>query len=114
MHPEQRKVGRVPLLLVPGWFQGPRRLAWLENALVDAGWDRGHLLRMKFRDRVGSNEDHAEELRDALEELRSRSGSSRVGIAAHSMGGLAVRSLLLMLRWQMYFQSKALCVKAPN
>jgi len=47
-----------------------------------------------FHDRYGSNVEHAAEIGAAVGLLRKQAGSQGADIVAHSMGGLAVRSLL--------------------
>lgn len=49
---------------------------------------------MEFEDPVGSNLEHAQEVEAAVEALLARTGAAEVDIVAHSMGGLAVWTLL--------------------
>jgi triacylglycerol lipase len=51
-------------------------------------------LALDFVDPVGSNEDHANEIRDAIQALMDRTGAPQVDVVAHSMGGLALWVLL--------------------
>lgn len=90
-HPAQT---RVPVLLVPGWFDTERDLAALRIRLLSAGWSVEAVDALTFDEPTGSNEEHAEEISRAVEALRSRNGADRVDIVAHSMGGLATRSYL--------------------
>jgi pimeloyl-ACP methyl ester carboxylesterase len=78
-------------LLVPGWSDTSRALRRAESHLVEAGWPRTHVACVDFARRYGSNMEHAAEIEAALERLRERSGSRRVAVVAHSMGGLALR-----------------------
>ena len=84
----------VPVLLVPGWLRGARELAPLAERLSRDGWPTEWVHALEFEDPVGSNLDHAREIREAIEELRSTVGSGRVDVIAHSMGGLALWALL--------------------
>lgn len=85
---------RLPVLLVPGWFEESGDLAALEERLHRDGWGEGEVLALDFADPVGSNLAHAGEVKEAMEVLRARTGSPKVDIVAHSMGGLAVWVLL--------------------
>ena len=85
---------RSPVLLVPGWSDTSRVLRPCRDFLVAAGWP-GHAVRsLTFRDRRGSNLEHAAEIEAAAEELRTATGSPRIAVVAHSMGGLALRKYL--------------------
>ncbi len=85
---------RTPVLLVPGWGDGPSQLLDLHTRFVLSGWNEGTVRMMAFRDPVGSNLEHAEELARAIEDLRTATGAERVDVVAHSMGGLATRQYL--------------------
>lgn len=84
----------VPVLLVPGWKDRARRLHWLRDEFVRAGWPRSGVGLVDFRDRFGSNIEHAEEIAAAVEALRKHTSAERVDVVAHSMGGLALRYYL--------------------
>ncbi len=58
------------------------------------GWREAEVLALGFADSVGSNVEHANDVRHAVLALRARAGSHAVDIVAHSMGGLAVWSVL--------------------
>lgn len=81
----------VPVLLVPGWFDTGRDLAALRIRLVSAGWPADHVATVTFRERTGSNRLHAQEIDSVAQALLSATGSDRLDIVAHSMGGLATR-----------------------
>jgi triacylglycerol lipase len=85
---------RPATLLVPGYSDTARVLRHCRRFLLDAGWPESHVLALGFRNRYGSNLEHAAELGAAAEELRSRAGVARVAVVAHSMGGLALRHFL--------------------
>ena len=83
---------RRPVLLVPGWADVGERLAPLAHRLRTSGWDSTAVLTVNFDDPVGSNIDHADEIRQAVDSLLSLNREAdEVDIVAHSMGGLATR-----------------------
>ncbi len=84
----------LPVLLIPGWSKGSEDLMPLKERLLRDGWPEDWVLALDFRDPVGSNEVHAGEIRDALEALLDRTGTRQVDAVAHSMGGLALWTLL--------------------
>jgi triacylglycerol lipase len=86
--------GKVPVLLVPGWMANDATMGPLRERFIDAGWPPHWVGALAFQDPVGSNREHARELDQALEALRSRTGAERVDVVAHSMGGLATRVYL--------------------
>lgn len=87
----EASVARVPVLLVPGWSDGPEELEPLRRRFVRAGWPDAELMAVGFEDPVGSNVDHAREIAAAVDSLKLRTGSATVDVVAHSMGGLATR-----------------------
>jgi pimeloyl-ACP methyl ester carboxylesterase len=89
-----RGAKRVPVLLVPGWSDRPRVLGRLHARFIEAGWPHDAVTVVEFRDRYGSNVEHAAEVAAALDALLERCGGSVADIVAHSMGGLAVRHYL--------------------
>jgi triacylglycerol lipase len=86
--------GRPPVLLVPGWSDTARVLQPCRRFLVSEGWPAEHVDCLSFRDRFGSNVEHASEIADAALALRTRTAASRIAVVAHSMGGLALRQYL--------------------
>lgn len=83
-----------PTLLVPGWSDGARALLRARDFLLAAGWPPSHVACVDFRDRYGSNVEHAEEIAAAIEALARGAGEPAVAVVAHSMGGLALRRYL--------------------
>jgi triacylglycerol lipase len=81
-------------LLVPGWSDTARSLKRARDHLLAAGWPPAAVAVADFRDRYGSNAEHAEEIGEAVARLRQRTGARRVAVVAHSMGGLALRHYL--------------------
>jgi len=94
MGPGYRKAVQMPLILVPGWSDGPRALDPLRSRFLQAGWPETALTTVRFADRVGSNREHARELAQTVTDLRRATGAKRVGLIAHSMGGLAARMMM--------------------
>ncbi len=85
---------RTPVVLIPGWADDAGRVEPLGERLVESGWPSPSVLTLTFQDVVGSNDEHAAEVASAVARLRTLSGSEKVDIVAHSMGGLAVRRYL--------------------
>jgi triacylglycerol lipase len=81
-------------LLVPGFSDTPRVLRRCRRHLLEHGWPATHVEALGFRDRYGSNLEHAGEIAAAVEHLRQRAGVEHVAVVAHSMGGLALRRYL--------------------
>ena len=86
--------GLTPVLLVPGWGDTAADLFPLRERMRRAGWPGAHLSVLTFANSVGSNEEHAAEIDQAIARLLEHTGREQVDIVAHSMGGLAVRLLL--------------------
>lgn len=86
--------GHLPVLLVPGWSDHSRALRRIEAYLTARGWNPDQVRALEFRDRFGSNVEHAEEIASAASALASDNGREKIDVVAHSMGGLAVRYLL--------------------
>lgn len=84
----------VPVVLVPGWSDRATELAVFQSWLLAAGWSEAEVLPVDFRDPVGSNLEHAQEVAEAVRILRERTGAAEVDVVAFSMGGLAVRHFL--------------------
>lgn len=84
----------VPVLLVPGWSKGSEELIPLKERLMRDGWPEEWVHAMDFKDPVGSNEDHAREIRTSIGMLLDETGARQVDVVAHSMGGLALWVLL--------------------
>ena len=84
----------VPVLLVPGWSRGSEELVPLKERLIRDGWPEAWVRALDFKDPVGSNQDHAREIRVAIEALLDETGARQVDVVAHSMGGLGLWVLL--------------------
>ena len=82
---------RIPVLLVPGYLCN--RAVWLPLAPRLAA--RGHVVEAVSLDPPFADLDaHAATLAAAVDALVERTGSPRVALVGHSMGGLAVRAYL--------------------
>lgn len=84
---------QLPVVLVPGWSDRARALRHLHRHLTSAGWGVDQVRSIEFRDRYGSNRDHAEVIAQVIAGLTVHS-DTQVDVVAHSMGGLAIRYLL--------------------
>lgn len=84
----------VPVVLVPGWSDGPHELLPLQRRFLEAGWPGERISVLVFRDPAGSNVAHARALAGRVDALREATGAGEVDVVAHSMGGLAVRHYL--------------------
>jgi triacylglycerol lipase len=81
----------VPVVLVPGWFDTSRDFAAMRIRFIGAGLDGSSVRALTFEEPTGSNVGHAEEIHSLVQQLLTETGSERVDIVAHSMGGLATR-----------------------
>lgn len=89
--PSGEAPGRVPVLLVHGYFCN--RGIWQPMARWLAA--RGHPVESVNLEPVfASIDDYAPVLAEAVRRLRTRTGVARVAIVAHSMGGLAARAFV--------------------
>ena len=66
----------------------------MAERLVRDGWHPNWVRPLDFENPVGSNLDHAREIREAVIALQGESGVYWVDVVAHSMGGLALWVLL--------------------
>jgi triacylglycerol lipase len=85
----------VPVLVVPGWGDTAPDVEPIRQRLIEAGWPESRVSTLSFRDPVGSNAAHAQEIGTAIRVLQGLTGAERVDVVAHSMGGLAVRQYLV-------------------
>ena len=58
-------------VIEPGWSDTERQLRAIRRFLLECGWPDGQVSCLSFRDRVGSNVDHADEIADAVVFLAS-------------------------------------------
>ncbi|HAT37912.1 MAG TPA: hypothetical protein DCS75_05430 [Gemmatimonadetes bacterium] len=86
---------QVPVILVPGWLDSASDLQVIRTRLLQAGWADDRVGTISFSDPVGSNREHAVELGLAVAAMLERTGSKKVDVLAHSMGGLAARWYIL-------------------
>lgn len=84
----------VPVVLVPGWSDGPHELLPLQRRFLEAGWAGERISVLVFGDPAGSNVVHARALARRVDALREATAAGEVDVVAHSMGGLAVRHYL--------------------
>ena len=81
-----------PVLLVHG-YMGGLDITWtmIEYKLVRDGWPPEFLLSPTFRDVMGCNPEHGDEIEAWVRELQARTGRDKVDVVAHSMGGVDIR-----------------------
>jgi len=84
----------VPVLLVPGWGDRGADMEPLRRRLVNQGWPESWVGSVSFRNPVGSNAHHADEIDAAVQRMLTLTGVQQLDVVAHSMGGLAVRFYL--------------------
>jgi len=90
----QASSSRRPVLLVPGWLGRAQDMAPLKQRLVRDGWAPETVFPLEFQDPVGSSLDHSRELERDIEAVLQETGAPEIDLVAHSMGGLAVWTLL--------------------
>ena len=71
----QDQQDRVPVLLVPGWFETAEDLAGFRVRLRSAGWPAEAMAAVTFQDPTGGNGVHAREIARAVTLLRERTGA---------------------------------------
>ena len=87
-----QEASRPAVLLVHGYFCN--RAVWRPWLLDSTIGERWNVATVNLEPPLGAIDDYVEGLEAAISSLRSASGSDRVTIVAHSMGGLAVRAYL--------------------
>lgn len=83
---------RPPVIFVPGWWMNRACLYVLRSRLRRDGWR--HTVGFNYRTAYGDIRVAAEELRDVIERTCQATGSDRVVLIGHSMGGLVCRAYL--------------------
>lgn len=83
---------RLPVLLIPGYFQTPANYFWLEPKLREIGLR--NQLEVYNESMFGSIEVFADTIERHIAQAVEETGSSVVNIVAHSMAGLATREVL--------------------
>ncbi|WP_406066913.1 lipase family protein [Streptomyces sp. NBC_01077] len=85
-----------PVLFVHGWSGASWNWSLMISDFRAAGYPGGRLEAISYNTEQ-SNAETAEEVRDAVNRLRARTGSDKVDIISHSMGGLSTRYYLKKL-----------------
>ena len=83
---------RPPLIFVPGWWMNRACLYVLRFRLRRDGWERA--VGFNYRTAYGDIGQAADELHDLIERTCQATGSARVVLIGHSMGGLVCRAYL--------------------
>jgi len=83
---------KIPVLMVHGYFL-PGAETWLvlKNRIIKAGWSKDYVMNPTFKNVVGCNPKHGEEIAKWVDELKARTGADKVDFVTHSMGALDVR-----------------------
>ncbi len=87
-----KRGSRLPVLLIPGYFQNPANFWWLGPRLEQLGLR--NQLEVYNDSMFGSIEVFADTIERQIQRALECTGSSQVNIVGHSMSGLAVRELL--------------------
>lgn len=91
--PEPRDPGSgTPIVLLPGYFENAGGMWWLARRLSRRGF---RPVLVDFPSTFVGIDHNARYLQQRLSEVRESTGSDRVAIIAHSMGGVVARTLLL-------------------
>lgn len=90
--PEPARDGRIPIVMIHGYFSNRGYFGPLVRALEARGV--GPIYTPSFPAAFTSIEDYVESLAVYLESLAGASGQPQVIVIAHSMGGLAARAYL--------------------
>jgi triacylglycerol lipase len=85
--------GSDPILFVHGWNSSASAWNTMIDRFVAAGHPRNRMLAITYNSNQ-SNATIANQVRDAVNNLRSSTGAARVDIITHSMGGLSSRYYL--------------------
>lgn len=89
--------GKNPVVFVHGFSDvksdlfGKSNFVPLIDYLVSQGWSRDRLYTIQYSDAFGSNVRNANELNDFVNNVLAQTGSQKVDLVAHSMGGLSTR-----------------------
>ena len=82
----------TPIVLLPGYSENAGALWWFARRLSRRGF---RPVLIDFPSTFSGIEENVGFLRERLQALRAATGSARVAVVAHSMGGVIARSLLL-------------------
>ena len=90
--PEPSRDGRIPILMVHGYFSNRGYFGPLVRALEARGV--GPIFAPNFIAAFATIEDFVEQLGDEIDRIAIASGAPQVILVCHSMGGLAARAYL--------------------
>lgn len=91
--PASAQTAPDPIVFVHGWNSSASTWNTMIDRFVAAGYPRDRMLAFTYNSNQ-SNATIANQVRDAVATLRSRTGAARVDIVTHSMGGLSSRYYL--------------------
>jgi triacylglycerol lipase len=91
--PVQAQTARDPIVFVHGWNSSASTWNTMIGRFQAAGYSSNSLLAFTYNSNQ-SNATIANQVRDAVNTLRSRTGAAKVDVVTHSMGGLSSRYYL--------------------
>ncbi len=91
--PASAQAAPDPIVFVHGWNSSASTWNTMIDRFVAAGYPRDRMLAITYNSNQ-SNATIANQVRDAVATLRSRTGAATVDIVTHSMGGLSSRYYL--------------------
>jgi triacylglycerol lipase len=91
--PASAQVAADPIVFVHGWNSSATTWNTMIDRFVAAGYPRSRMLAITYNSNQ-SNATIANQVRDAVNTLRSQTGAAKVDVITHSMGGLSSRYYL--------------------
>ena len=91
--PAAAQAAADPIVFVHGWNSSATTWNTMIDRFVAAGYPRSRMLAITYNSNQ-SNATIANQVRDAVNTLRSQTGAAKVDIISHSMGGLSSRYYL--------------------
>jgi triacylglycerol lipase len=91
--PAAAQAAADPIVFVHGWNSSATTWNTMIDRFVAAGYPRSRMLAITYNSNQ-SNGTIANQVRDAVNTLRSQTGAAKVDIISHSMGGLSSRYYL--------------------
>jgi triacylglycerol esterase/lipase EstA (alpha/beta hydrolase family) len=91
--PASGQAAADPIVFVHGWNSSASTWNTMINRFVSAGYPRSRMLAITYNSNQ-SNATIANQVRNAVNTLRSQTGAAEVDVITHSMGGLSSRYYL--------------------
>ncbi|WP_275432190.1 alpha/beta fold hydrolase [Staphylococcus sp. ACRSN] len=86
-HNAKASVQHNPVVFVHGIGGGANNFSKIENYLIANGWDRHQFYGINFQNKEGYISKDSPQLKQYIDQVLQESGSQKVDIVAHSMGG---------------------------